>query len=122
METGRNGIGERLRAKLQSRAGESISETLVAMLVAALALTMLAGAITTSRDIIMRTRERLDVYYTAANQLAAHQTGEIVSGSAAVQIREDASQITFVNENNGVVNVTYYKNQEFEKTPVVAYE
>ena len=42
----------RIRAKLGSKSGESISETMVSVLISALALVMLAGAISTASHVI----------------------------------------------------------------------
>lgn len=43
---------KRLLAKLRGRAGESIAETLIALLISALALVMLAGAISSAANIV----------------------------------------------------------------------
>lgn len=60
--------------KLRSRAGESIGETLVALLISALALLMLAGAISSAGRIVTRNKESMDTYYKTAaesnNQIA----------------------------------------------------
>ena len=56
--------------KLGSRAGETITETLVSVLISALALVMLAGAITAASNIIKRSRNALSEYY-AANEVMA---------------------------------------------------
>lgn len=54
--------GKALRI-LGSQSGETIGETLVALLIAALALTMLAGAITASGNMIAKGRKKLKEYY-----------------------------------------------------------
>ena len=53
----------RIRARLCSKAGESISETMVSVLIAALALVMLAGAVSTASHVITTSKDRLDDYY-----------------------------------------------------------
>ena len=53
----------RMKAKLKSRAGESIAETLVALLISALALLMLAGAVTTAARVVELSREKMTDYY-----------------------------------------------------------
>ena len=55
---------KRIMAKLRSQAGESIAETLVATLIAALALLMLAGAVSSASNIITRSNDAMNDYYT----------------------------------------------------------
>ena len=57
--------------KLKSTSGESIAETMVAVLISALALLMLAGTINSSSRIITNTQTKLIEYYNASNTLAA---------------------------------------------------
>ena len=54
-----------MKKKLKSQTGESIGETLVSLLIAALALVMLAGAVSASSGVIMKGRNKLNAYYTA---------------------------------------------------------
>ena len=49
--------------KLRSTAGESIGETLVALLISALALVMLAGAVSSASNIITRSNDAMNDYY-----------------------------------------------------------
>lgn len=55
-----------IRAKLKSRAGESLAEVLIALLVAALGVTMLASMITSSFNMITGSRSKLESYYQDA--------------------------------------------------------
>ena len=50
--------------KLRSTAGESIGETLIALLISALALVMLAGAVSSASNIITRSNDAMNDYYT----------------------------------------------------------
>ena len=61
--------------KISSRAGETIGETLVALLIASFALVMLAGAISTSTGIIMRSSKLIDNYYKANESLVQINSG-----------------------------------------------
>ena len=61
-----------MRAKLNSICGESIAETLVAVLIAAFALLMLAGTINTATRIITNSQNKLEDYYDANNKLVDH--------------------------------------------------
>lgn len=56
----------RIAARLKGRAGESIAETLVALLISALALVMLAGAIGSAARIIHESNEVVETQYNNA--------------------------------------------------------
>ena len=58
---------KKLIKKLKSSSGESIGETLVALLIAALALLMLAVAITATTRIITNSSEKVDDYFDKSN-------------------------------------------------------
>ena len=110
---------EKLKQKLQSRAGESIGETLVSLLIAALALVMLAGAISASSGVIMKSRDKLNDYYSANEE--ASGVVKMTSGGSTV------TDVITIEDNTGAISkqsfkVTYYKNDKFGKKTVVAYE
>ena len=109
-----------LKGKLYSCAGETIAETLVALLISALALTMLAGAIGTANRIITRSETQMQAYYQANNALAtpgsnAKKAKKVTTGTAAVSVDK-----TIVNETGGF-SVSYTRNDVFGGKPVVAY-
>ena len=58
----------RIMKKLRGIAGESIGETLVALLIAALALLMLAGAVSSAGKIVTRNRENMKTYYSTGQK------------------------------------------------------
>ena len=103
------------KKKLRSKAGESITETLVALLISALALVMLAGAISSASGMITKSRTKLDRYYSANESMAYHDDAvKVTEGDPALYIG-DAEPLKQID------NVDFYKNAEFSKTPVVAY-
>ena len=63
----------KIKKKLHSRAGESIGETLVAVLISALALTMLAGAISTAARLITKNKTSMETYYSASTTEATQK-------------------------------------------------
>ncbi len=72
--------------KLHSRAGESIGETLVAVLISALALLILAGAISAATRVITRSDTAVNEFYTndamkrvTRLEMPSKPTSEIVS-------------------------------------------
>ena len=65
----------RITNKLRSRGGESIGETLVALLISALALVMLAGAIGSAARIMNESNEAAKNLYNAAAGPDANWSG-----------------------------------------------
>lgn len=59
---------KRIIRKCRSQAGETIGETLVALLISALALIMLAGAIGSAADIVTRNKAAMDTYFETGQQ------------------------------------------------------
>ncbi len=116
-----------LSKKLKGKAGESIAEVLIALLIAALALTMLASVITTAARTITKSKEQMDAYYTANEWLSVHSTTDIdktwtvhvVEGkSVSVDERGEAINLTGAA---GTITVKYGVNQVVEEIPVVAF-
>lgn len=107
-------LKEKLKKKLGSRVGESIAETLVALLIGALALTMLAGAITSASNMIRHNRDALDNYYDKADAMAEASTGS----TGQISVKGSAGSTL----SNKSYNVTYVRNDAFTRTPVVAYK
>ena len=105
---------DKLKKKLNSRAGESIGETLVALLIAAVALVMLAGAISASSDVVISSRKKLEKYYEGEEKLA-DLSGTASSGT--ITITDATGAISFTP-----YNVVFYQNKEFQRTPVVEYK
>lgn len=117
----------RLSSKLKSTAGESIAEVLIALLIAALALTMLASVISTSARIITSSKAAMNTYYEQRNELDAG-TSELVklapltlqiiktgdSSGGVVKLKEGQTDSFTVNSYSIDLPVT-------TNTPVVAY-
>ncbi len=78
-----------LSKKLKGNAGESIAEVLIALLIAALALTMLASVITTAARTITKSKEQMDAYYTANEWLSSHTTSETDTWTVTVKDASD---------------------------------
>ena len=100
---------KRITEKLKGKVGESIAETLVALLISALALTMLAGAISAGSNMIRTSRAKISTYYNESENLATFSS---TTGDADVTI----------NDFSDSVSVEYVEVKTFSKTPVVAYK
>ena len=105
---------KRLIKKMNSTSGESIAETLVALLIASLALVILASMIQSTSNSIIKSKNKMNAYYTAsANLENPDQTG------LKVTIKE-----TDTSKKYGEIeidNVKYQENTTFSNKPVLAY-
>lgn len=102
--------------KLRSRAGETLTETLVALLIASLALVMLASMISSTTRIVTQSKTRLKTYYTNNNQVAAHSGG---STSVTMTLAPDSTESAGL-ESKGY-SCTAWQNSALKNTPVVSY-
>lgn len=100
--------------KLRSRAGETISETLLSVLVGALALVMLAGAVSAASGVITKSREKLNTYYNTTETVISKVYGKenLTAGTVTVKSGETKT---------AEVSVRYAVNDVFGSTPVVVY-
>lgn len=105
--------------KLRSTAGESISETLVALLISALALVMLAGAISAASRIVMKSRSKLETYYDKNETLVNLSAG---SNAGSVTITEPPAPGAIADDDDTEsIPIVYYENDAFSKNKVIAY-
>lgn len=77
----------RVIRKLMSTSGESIAETLVAVLISAFALLMLAGTVNTASNLITNSQTSMKTYYNDYNELADPGTGT-TTGTATIKVSE----------------------------------
>ena len=106
-----------IRKKLHSKSGESIAETLIALLISTLALTMLAGAISSAANIVERGRKVMEDYYTA-NDVVILQKLETASEGTVV-LKENGTPIS-VDASKSSVSV--FVNTQLSRYPVVSYK
>ena len=92
--------------KIRNLAGESIAETLIALLVAALALTMLAGAISGSASIITSGRNKLKEYYSKNEE----STGVVLMTGSGT---DKSIKISSTDLTDETVPIVYYENPVF---------
>ena len=82
-------LKKRLAARLRGTKGESLAEVLVALLIAALSLTMLASAIFSSSSIINNSKKAMDTYYSNNDELAKQSKSD-----------PDQTNLTLLNDEN----------------------
>ena len=106
-------IRKQISRKLKSSAGESIAETLVALLISALALVMLAGAISATARMIILSDKQMGKYYEAdANLVQQPTSGKTLN----ISIKGSDTLPEYHND------VNYNVNDVFTSKPVVAYK
>ncbi len=118
-----------MRAKLRGNGGETLAETLIALLIASVAILMLTGMLTTSADLIHRSSESFSAYYAANNGLAAYDKN---AEGVTVSTDTDNPTISLVDENSKTVQLVpgssstaiklFINSKAPSGTPVIAYE
>lgn len=90
--------------KLKSRAGETISEVLIALLISSLGLVMLAAMITASARTIGKSRETLEAYYSES----AKNEGSITITLKDEDEGEYSYTVSDVNRKLSGKDIDYY--------------
>ena len=105
----------RIINKIRSQAGESLSETLISLLVAALALTLLAGAVSSGANVITKSQEKLKVYYDDNETKIVQMSG---AGNSEKKVTISSSGL-----ENQDIPIVYYENNQFgDAKKVIAYK
>ena len=105
---------KQLLKKLKSNSGESIAETLVAVLIAALALLMLAGTINTASRLITTSKTKLDAYYKENNALSEHSDSSLIGRDHTVTVSSGGTGLISCSVN-------LYQNDSLGKEAIVAF-
>ncbi len=120
------------RAKLRRSAGETLAETLIAVMIAAIAVTMLAFMLSTSASLVRRSTESFDAYYAQNNALTTYsgtgqagkahlREGSLESvGSEVMLIAPAPGAIYDPDEGTGVA--CYVNGEAPAGTPVISYK
>ena len=111
----------RLIKKLGSSSGETIAETLVSLLIAALALTMLAGAMSSSFRMVTKSRNKLNEYNEKTESMVKMDGAEN-SGAITITAGSSGAASPDISLNLPEYQVQYAYNNEFNSTPVAVYK
>ena len=98
--------------KISDTSGESIAETLIAVLIAAFALLMLAGTVNTSTNLVTKSREVLNEYYDANKGLENKSTSN-------ENVESESGIVTLSGYPS--LDITMYKNARLQSKTVIAY-
>lgn len=111
-----------LKRKLNSRKGETIAESLVSILVVALASIIFAGMVTASNSIISKSSDWMQKYYkavSAINEKVAEADADVTKGSAKVSVGgvEQKEDVVTYSYSVGDVEIISYVPVEPSSTP-----
>ena len=111
---------KKIRRKLHSNRGESLSETLVAVLLITLALTMLAAMISSTASLVKTSEKKMDEYYKNNVNL---ETFASTAPDSPITVVITTETETGAGSTGTIESpqVDYVLNDAFSKTPVVAY-
>ena len=101
----------KIKKLIQNEKGESITETLVATLVASFALILLAGMLTSSVNIIKRSKTSMKTYYDSLNKMVRME--EPVS--MKITVTEETGSSTDIDVNG------YLNDGEHADKSVILY-
>ena len=108
--------------KLKSQLGESIAEVLIALLISSLGMLLLASMIATSARLISKSKDRINQYVEAENNLV-EQTGG-VSGTITINLTDSVGHtIKLTDEIQvGKISATYYVADSVADRPIISYK
>ena len=106
-------------AKIRKTNGESIAETLVALLIAALGLLALAGAINSALNIVERTNRAMEKYVDGQKYVITRSAS--ISGDNFTVDKTGSLKITIDELNKMNYTVVAYINNTLNKIDVVSF-
>lgn len=106
----------KLKNKLKSKKGETITETLVSVLIAAAAMILFASMVTSSQRILQKSERIMDDYYAGETKMEAAMADGGTSGGTSnkVTIKQANGDLSYgisYNHSNGQIYVEYATNQ-----------
>ena len=115
-------ILDRVKRRLKSRRGESITEVLAALLVSTIGVALLTVMIGSSSRMISTSRDKIDDYVGASNLLA--QKGTDNDGEGTVVVRNTSGDAISLSDDvpTREITVAYYTNSELGEQSVTAYK
>jgi len=107
------------KLKILSNGGETLTEVLVSLLIAGLALAMFAGMIQASVNIADSSEAKMQEYYTANNNLALKTIPEATGGTVSLTKGTDIYNLF---PGSSGVDVDYFVNDKLGGVEVMSYE
>ena len=112
---------KRVMRRLRSRAGESLTEVLVALLVSALGLMLLAGMINASSNMVIRSKDVISSYVGAETSMIEKQVGGETESITFKKTGESGQKLTNSwSDSTSTVNL-YSNSVTLHNTTVELY-
>lgn len=102
--------------KLRSTAGESLAETLLAVLVIAVAAIVLATMISSTASMIKRSEAKMDEYYKQNEILETFPDGGVTSGTISISVSDTSDTYSISS-----IPINYVQNDKLSRYTVTAY-
>ena len=112
---------EKMIKRIKNNHGESLTETLVAILVAGLAMALLSGMISTSVKLTSNSSRDIGRYYDQDKEVALKEDAGKLEGAGTLIIQEKNGETTY-NIGKNSISVNYYMNTNATKKPVISYK
>lgn len=109
------------KLKILSSRGETLTEVLVSLLIAGLALAMFAGMIQASVNIVSSSETKMQQYYTASNTLAKKDPLEADAKGGSVSLKKGTTTYNLFPTYSSVP-VHYFTNNKLGGIDVMSYE
>ena len=112
---------ERIKKKLKSKSGETIAEVLVALLISSLGLVLLASMISSSYNLITKSRSMIEDYVNSENRLV-EQEQTVDTGNVTVKMKDGSGTDSEIklNDEKDEITVSYY-TAEIAGKKVISY-
>lgn len=107
-------IIQKITNKIRKQNGESLAEVLVALLVSLLGLVLLASMITSSVNIVTKSRDGMEKYVEKENTLVEQGSSEEKPGTLSINA-EGGAPYALTGSVRGDVAVVYYSNSPGEE-------
>ncbi len=107
--------------KLKSRGGETLAEVLIALLISALALTMLAGMVSVSGNLVLNSMDRMEEYVAAENDIVSYTASDSAVGSITLNMT-GSGDLKITEKCDVSLPVSFYKSRVIGKVAVVSYK
>ena len=116
------------RGKLRKNAGETIAEALIALLIASIAIVMLANMIATSTNMVHKSEQAFDSYYTKNNDLTARGSGgedgltTLTAYQPGATPEDNLIPVTLYLTGGTDTEISYFENEDApDSVPVISY-
>ena len=112
----------KIQLKLKSRKGESLTETLAALVISAVSISMLVTMISASTKMISGSIKKMDEYYDAENQIVQQQVSGADSGGEVTVTLHNAASANpealklDASDEDAAVSIGIYRNGALKNT------